>query len=406
MILNNAENIMIGDTDADAVYLGDEEIWSRSNAIELDVTRFDPANPKLYDKKGTELATLSMLTGTIADNVYTSDGGLRLTSAASAEIPVEFDNESQWTLTYKFKALNTNTSVNPPSTLLSSNGSNLMLSCYYSWNGYGIGAYIKGMSGVALSDFTNGAYIHNAATSGVEDMLTPYNDLPYYEQEVRWVNDGEYYKLYINGLYKVKTESYRIPDITKLYLSATSSFYNNTTNFICTGLKIEDKANITPSYNVYRLAITKIRDYVHGQVNAYSLSRLCLYDANGNRLDTDPRTIAGACINYYGYYYKIFDSGTGSTLMFVSNNSGTFFKDFSYEEEYLYLYIHVPANLPAAAKYSIITGEASEYGTRHDPVSWTLAKSDDMGVTWTELDTKTDYDTPTARSTETAKFTV
>ena len=406
MILNNAENLMLGDTDVNVVYLGDIEIWSRSAAVELDVTRFDATDPKLYDKKGNVLSTLSMLTGSIADNVYTSDGGLRLTSAASAEIPVDFDNESAWTLTYRFKTLNTNTNVNPPSTLLNSNGNNLMLSCYYSWNGYSIGAYIKGMTGVALSNITNGGYVHNAATSGVEDMLIPYDDLPYYEQEVRWVNDGEYYKLYINGLYKCQTEAYRIPDITKLYLSATSSFYNNTTNFICTGLKIEDKANITPSYTVYRLAIIKIRDYVHGQVNAYSLSRLCLYDANGNRLDTNSGCVAGACINYYGYYYKAFDSGSGSTKMFVSNNSGTFFKDFNYEEEYLYLYIHVPANLPAAAKYSIITAAASEYGTRHDPVSWVLYKSTDMGFTWNELDSKTDYDITTERSTETPKFDI
>ena len=36
MVLNNAKNIMLGDTPVDKLYLGDELIWSRSN--EIDVT--------------------------------------------------------------------------------------------------------------------------------------------------------------------------------------------------------------------------------------------------------------------------------------------------------------------------------------------------------------------------------
>lgn len=403
MILNNADNIMLGDTEVDAVYLGDAEIWSRSSAIELDCTRFDASDPKLYDKKGNELATLSMITGTIADNVYTTDGGLRATSAATSDIIVDFKKDEPWTLTFKFKALNTSMSNNVPSSLVNSNAFNIGVMYYQQWSNQSLIAFIKGMNAISRTFYNGGA---SSNGSGVADLLIPFTNFADFEQEVRFVNDGEYFSIYFDSVLKCRCASNLLNDISKVNLTTISSFATNNTNFIITGLKIEYFANKKPSYTAYRFNFTKFRGYGIETLYCYCFTRLCLYDANNNRLDTDSKCIAGDCIMFYGtpdvdYYYN------RDTKMLVSNNSGQYKGLNVFNNHSLNVYLFVPANLPKLAKYSLITSpESEDYGTEFDPVSWTLETTADGGETWTQLDSKTDYDTPLTRSTETPKFDV
>ena len=405
MILNDAENIMVGDTEVDAVYLGDEEIWSRSSAIELDVTRFDPSNPKLYDKKGNELATLSMMTGSFDGNVYTTEDGLRLTSATTSAIPVEFNKSDPWTLTFKFKALNTSMSDNIPSSLINTPGFNVAVMYYYQYSPQSILFCVKGLASFYDTIYRTNGTKHGNYGSSWADLLIPFNNFADYEQEIKFVNDGEYCEIYCNGLIKGKCESSLLTDISIINLASLNSFPNNKTNFITTGLKIEYFANRKQSFKVYRFVFSKYRAYDTSLSNSYCFSRLCLYDANNNRLDTNSKCIAGECIIAYG------EANTGeyynrNTKMLVSNNTGVFVGDTYYKEGHTEdVFMFVPATLPELAAYSIITspeGTSADF----DPVSWTLQTTDDGGLTWTELDTKTDYNTPTARSTETQKFIV
>lgn len=404
MLLNDAENIMIGDTEVDAVYLGDEEIWSRSNAIELDVTRFDPSNPKLYDKKGNELATLSMMTGSFDGNVYTTEDGLRLTSATTSAIPVEFNKSDPWTLTFKFKALNTSMSDNVPSSILNSPGFNIAVVYYYQYSSQSIIYCVKGPTSFYDTIYRTNGTNHGTGSSWA-DLTIPFNNFADYEQEVKFVNDGENCEMYCNGIIKGKCASSLLTDVSSISLASLSYFPNNKTNFVVTGLKIEYFANRNQSFKVYRFVFSKYRAYDTSLSSTYCFTRLCLYDANNNRLDTDPHCIAGECVIGYGeatiaQYY------TRDTKMLVSNNTGVFVGDTYYKEGHTEdVFMFVPSNLPALAAYSIITspeGTSADF----DPVSWTLQTTDDGGLTWTELDTKTDYNTPTARSTETAKFAV
>ena len=406
MILNDAENIMIGDTEADAVYLGDEEIWSRSNAIELDVTRFDPANPKLYDKKGNELATLSMMTGSFDGNVYTTEDGLRLTSGTTSAIPVAFNKSDPWTLTFKFKALNTSISDNVPSSILNSPGFNIAVVYYYQYSPQSIIYCVKGPTSFYDTIYRTNGTTHGTGSSWA-DLIIPYTNFADYEQEVKIVNDGENCELYCNGIIKGKCASELLTDVSSISLASLSYFPNNKTNFVVTGLKIEYFANRNQSFKAYRFNFTKYRAFGEsGKLSAYCFTRLCLYDVNNNRLDTDPHCIAGDCIMFYGdadvdYYYN------RDTKMLVSNNTGQYKGHNVFENHTLNVYLFVPANLPTLAAYSLITSpESEDYGPDYDPVSWTLETTADGGLTWTLLDTKTDYDTPTARSTETPKFTV
>lgn len=402
MIMNNADNIMLGDTEVDAVYLGDAEIWSRSSAIELDVTRFDPANPKLYDKKGNELATLSMMTGSFDGNVYTTEDGLRLTSATTSAIPVEFNKSDPWTLTFKFKALNTSMSDNVPSSILNSPEFNIAVVYYYQYSSQSIIYCVKGPT-----SFNDTIYRANGTNHGFgsswADLTIPFNNFADYEQEVKVVNDGENCEMYCNGIIKGKCASSLLTDVSSISLASLSYFPNNKTNFVVTGLKIEYFANRTQSFKVYRFVFSKYRAYDTSVSNTYCFTRLCLYDANNNRLDTNEKCIAGECVISYGeatigqYYNR-------DTKMLVSSNSGVFIGDTYYKENHTEdVFMFVPANLPALAAYSIITspeGTSADY----DPVSWTLKTTSDGGLTWTVLDEQTDYNTPTARSTETTIF--
>ena len=406
MIFNNAENIMIGDTEADAVYIGDELLWSRSSAIELDVTRFDASNPKLYDTKGNELGTLSMITGSFDGNVYTTNDGLRLTSATTSAIPVEFNKIDPWTLTFKFKALNTSMSDNVPSSILNSQGFNLAVMYYYQYSQQSIILCCKGVNTFYDTIYRTNGTTHGSGSSWA-DLTIPFTNFADYEQEVKIVNDGENCEMYCNGIIKGSCASELLNNVSNISLASLNYFPNNKTNFVVTDLKIEYFANRKQSFKAYRFNFTKYRAFGEsGKLSAYCFTRLCLYDVNNNRLDTDPRCVAGDCIMYYGdaqvdYYYN------RDTKMLVSNNSGQYKGLNVFTDHTLNVYLFVPANLPALAKYSLITSpENEEYGSDYDPVSWTLETTTDGGKNWTLLDTKTDYDTPTARSTETAKFEV
>ena len=68
MILNRVKKIYVGTEPPKKIYVGTEQVWPGRPAalkIELDVTNFDADTPKLYDTDGTELGTLSMLSGAI-----------------------------------------------------------------------------------------------------------------------------------------------------------------------------------------------------------------------------------------------------------------------------------------------------------------------------------------------------
>lgn len=404
MILNNADDIMLGDAEVDTVYLGDEEIWSRSGAIELDCTRFDASNPKLYDKKGNELSTLSVLQGSLSD-IYVSGNGLRLTSAAVSDIPVVFNKTDPWTLTFRFKALNVSISDNVPSSILNSPGFNIAVVFYSQYSPQSLILCVKGPTSFYDTIYRTNGTTHGTGSSWA-DLLIPFNNFADYEQEVKIVNDGENCEMYCNGIIKGSCTSDLLTNVSSISLASLSYFPNSKTNFITTGLKIEYFANRTQSFKVYRFVFSKYRAYDDTSVSSsYCFSRLCLYDANNNRLDTDSRCIAGECTIAYGdadvsqYYNR-------DTKMLVSNNSGVFTGNTYYRDNHTEdVFIFVPSTLPALAKYSIITspeGTSDDY----DPVSWTLKTTNDGGLTWTVLDTQTDYNTPTARSTETTKFVV
>ena len=96
MVLNIADDVFIGDAQVSEVYAGDEEIWCAGTSFELDVTRFDPDDPKLYDTNGNVIGQVSMISGSIADNVYTVTDGLHVTGHTNCEIAVDLPKNKPW----------------------------------------------------------------------------------------------------------------------------------------------------------------------------------------------------------------------------------------------------------------------------------------------------------------------
>lgn len=395
--------------------------WDPYLVFELDTTRFNAADPKLYDTNGNELATLSMLAGNIiADNVYVDDGGLHLTSAATAPISVTLNNNEPWTVICKFKALYADIPNNNKYTvILSSPSVQLMLMSYISWTSHSMGQYIKGFSSLYMQIVQENAA--EQTNSGIKDLSVPILDWPYYEQEFRWVNDGEHYFVYINGMLRATASSSDIPNISTLYVGTFSQFaYSNDTNFIMTKLRVENRANTDPTYTIYRFDFTKVRKPYHEDQyhethywGVYRFTRLCLYSAAGARLDTDIRCIAGNAEMFYGSSSAVDWYYDNSTKMLTGEYSGVYEGQNIDNNASLYVYLFVPVDLPQAAKYSIITEDGVmdlpplDYdGTDFDPASWTLDKSTDGGVTWSRLDEKTDYDMTSERNTETPRWDI
>ena len=404
MILNQVKKIYVGTEQPKKIYVGTEQVWPGRPAalkIDLDVTKFDAETPKLYDTDGTELGTLSMLSGAIADNVYKTEDGLRCTPAASCEIPVGLSRSDNWTILLKFKSLN----------IVSSGTANLIGS---TGNTFQIAL---GFSNDALTIFTGGfnsrsMQIYNASSQyssygAVEEWSVPKLDWPYYENEVRWVNDGENVAVYVNGILKAKMASEYLPEtLTNLYVATPSGlYYTNYINYIIQGLRVYTEALEIPSHNVYRFILKKFRGKETSGIVGYATKRICLYDSSSNRLDTDAGCVVAfaRCLNGTSYNRAYDSSSDNSTKVLAGNNTGDFVVYNYYDTDDLYLYFCLPASLPALAGYSFITSSLS---SRYDPVSWELDTTNDGGLTWTKIDEQSDATITESRSTETQIFTL
>ena len=408
MILNSADDILIGETQVSKVYAGDTEVWRAGDNFELDVTRFDSTDPKLYDTEGRVIGQVTMLSGNIADNVYTVSDGLHVTGLTVGTVNVDLRRDRSWTVEYSIKDYNY---VRYPTTTVNwvmnaFNGA-LETAAVYDFDPHAVHCRLRGSSDPEL-------YNHCALSTsenGFYDFATEPSMLYGFEMNYKWVNNGNTLSLWVNGIKKASMPSADLVNdsISSIGIpNSGNSAGSNSNSMVVSSFKVRNYADESIDRVLYKMRVTKFRAYE----DWFTMLRFCLYTANDQLIDRNA-----------GNYIAIFCNG-GTAQDGVKNGESLAYSLLAKPQSdgvvhahgYIYRPNHtvsgdvievvysVPASLPDVASYSYIApNDPSEAYAVRDPVSWSFEKSPDGGVTWTVLDTRSDVPNP-GRGNETQRF--
>lgn len=384
MILNNAENIMSGSAEVSKVFCGVHLVWSRNSPVnpisnfELDVTRFDAANPIVYDTNGNIIGEIIPIGGSVS-NCQTTNDGLEVSGSTSMRIAVNLPKSHAWTIIYRIKYFNNNGDV-----VFVFDTKNEELETCKNNSIYGIrhklGATELGDNYTLLNNaFT---FESNNVQAGIWDEATRTTEMQYYEMDYRWVCNGTTLLLFVNGVKKIETSLEHFPaNLAELGIpDYNSNDDSSAARMTITKLQVLDSAVTTPSHVVYKWSITDFR----GANTYFQFARLCLY-ANQVRLDQEAGCVAACWVDEEKPTYS---SDNETVKMLTGDRNGKMCAERGGTQD---IYFSVPYSSDPVDEYSYIT--ANDEADR-DPVSWNLYKSIDGAVTWRLLDSKTDIADP------------
>ena len=396
MILNQAENIMLGSSEVAKVYVGTELVWSRIPPVipvsnfELDVTRFAANDPKVYDTNGKKIGQIVAIGGNISD-CQTVNEGLRVSGSTSMRIPVNLPKNHAWTIIYCIQAFNNSGEIE----FVFDSKNEELEACKYN-DIYGI-RHKLGTSGLG-NNFTilNNVYTFESddIQMGIWDEATRTSEMQYYNMDYRWVCNGSTLALFVNGVKKIETSLENFPaNVSEIGVPV---YYNsddsNNSRMIITKLQVLDTAVTTPSHAVYKWEITDFRGY-----NEYfQFARLRLY-ADGARIDEVDGCVAACWVDSAKPTYT---SDNDTVKVLTGDRSGKLCAERGAETQNIYF--SVPYSADSADSYSYVT--ANDEADR-DPTGWTLYKSIDGCVTWRVLDTQSNIADP-GRGNETDIFPI
>ena len=399
MILNNAENIMSGSSEVASVYVGTELVWSRSSPqpvnpvsnFTLDVTRFNSAEPSVYDTNGNVIGEVVSIGGSI-DVVQTTQDGIEVAGRTSMRIPVNLPKNQSWTIMYNIKSFNNSGTI---AFVFDSSGENLETAKVTSTD------YIRHRLGISKLGGTYTLYNNTVTfdTSGVEmgicDYATRTSEMTYYNMCYMWVCNGHTLSLYVNGAKKIETSLESFPDnVTEIgipnYNNRASSVTNNT-KMVVTKFQVANTALSTLSHVLYRWDLLGFR----GSNQYFQFARLCLY-ADGIRLDENAGAVAACWVDGAAPTYG---SSSQTVAKITGDRTGKICARRGVTQNIVF---SIPSDLEPVDQYSYFA--ANDEATR-DPIDWELYKSVDGGVTWRLLDTQTNIPDP-GRDQETDLFTI
>lgn len=396
MILNQAENIMMGSSEVAKVYVGTELVWSRIPPVipvsnfELDVTRFAANDPKVYDTNGKKIGQIVEIGGNVTD-CQTVNEGLQVSGSTSMRIPVNLPKNHAWTIIYCIQAFNNSGEIE----FVFDSQNEELEACKYN-DIYGI-RHKLGTSGLG-NNFTilNNVYTFesNDIQMGIWDEATRTSEMQYYNMDYRWVCNGSTLALFVNGVKKVETSLENFPaNVSVIGVPVyNNNDDSNNSRMIITKLQVLDTAVTTPSHAVYKWEITDFRGY-----NEYfQFARLRLY-ADGARIDEVDGCVAACWVDGAKPTYS---SDNETVKVLTGDRSGKLCAERGAETQNIYF--SVPYSAESADSYSYVT--ANDEADR-DPTGWTLYKSIDGAVTWRVLDTQSNIADP-GRGNETDIFPI
>lgn len=363
----------------------------RPTQFTLDVRRFSAGDPRLFDTRGRVIGRAETLDpGTLAERVYPTQRGLFREGRAYLRFPVRL--AEQFTVICRFEDFTIGQG---------------RVHGFMNFSDRSLESVIDdGASGYHWWFLTRQAGGHDRAVfngtggQGVDvsyryhDHTIPPADYPLYSMEHRLVCDGTTISMYLNGILRAQesAEPFGTPDYLDIgYASGEFAAHDTMTVREVTVL---GTAQPPDGYRIYRMRITALR----GQDGYVQLSRLCLYDAQDNRLDTDAGAVAYALC---GSEPAVYPSSAETARALTGDRTGKCCLTRSRLP--VQLYFSIPASCGALASYSLVTGGDSP---ERDPVSWEIQTSYDGGATWVTLDARTDADIPAGRDTESARFVI
>ncbi|MDE5884330.1 MAG: hypothetical protein K2H29_04535 [Oscillospiraceae bacterium] len=396
MLVNQAENIMIGSTEVQKVFLGNHLVWKRNQRFRqfvLNTKRFSAENPVLYSTGGAKIADVSAQYGDLADKVYVTPDGLHVSGDTRAAFPVDLPASGKWTIIYRIKDC---TPINSHPGyfvhhLFDSSDRHLETAYVSNWDSHAMHfRLIRNRNG----NYTLYPGARISEHQGFYDDAVWLSDLQYYQLEYRWINDGNMLSLYVNGVKRAAIQIENLKDISELFFALDANESANEDSFIVTHFELKSVAEL-PVYTLYRWKLINFR----GSDNYTQMKRLCLYDVTGNRLDTACMSYAFAC--YENGACVSFPNDEETCRCLINNQDGKTCIARAGSQP-ISIFVSIPGNTPMAS-YSYITGGDLP---ERDPVSWILSRSIDGGETWTEIDTQQNVSITTERDTETQRFSV
>ena len=358
------------------------------NVFTLDASRFSSDNPVLYSTTGNQIATVSMQHGTVANSVYTVTDGLHVSGATRADFPVELPASGAWTIIYRFKNYSlVQESYGNVHMLFTSYGNVLETAYVSNWTTKAVHFRLPSTQATLYNATQLSPY------GGFYDYATMPSDLQYYEMEYRWVNDGQTLSLWVNGVKKASISVENSIDILNLYIVVYDNHNVNEDDITVTHFEVKNTAEL-PDRVLYRWRLTGFR----GSDNYTQVSRLCLYDSGGSRIDADQSTTAFALKDGSP---ADFPSANETCSKLTGDRSG---KCVIVRGNSNQIDIILSTSMrQGLASYSYVTGNDEP---NRDPVSWSLSKSLDGGQTWEEIDQQANVTITTERNTETQRFMI
>ncbi|MDE5769320.1 MAG: hypothetical protein K2H82_08045, partial [Oscillospiraceae bacterium] len=241
MLVNQAENIMIGSTEVQKAFLGSHLIWQRNQRLRqfvLNTKRFSTENPVLYTTGGAKIADVSAQYGDLADKVYVTPDGLHVSGDTRAAFPVDLPASGNWTIIYRIK------DYMP----INSHPGYFVHHLFDSSDRHLETAYVSNWDSNAmhfrLIRSRNGNYTLYPGTrisghQGFYDDAVRLSNLQYYQLEYRWINDGNKLTLYVNGVKKAAISTENLEDISELFFALDTNPYPNEDSFTVTHFELK-----------------------------------------------------------------------------------------------------------------------------------------------------------------------
>ena len=362
--INHAESFLTG--------ANIEEREIDTHGFQLNVGNFNPNEPYLYDVNGNVIGVVTMGSGTIAENVYTTEDGLHVTGLTYGNINVDLPLDEEWTIEYNIKDYVFDS--NPTNTvnwIFNSENAGLETAAVKDFNSHAIHCRLNSSVNPTLYNYCT----LSGSGNGFYDFATEPSMLYGFEMHYKWVNDGLNLTLWVNGMKKATLSSqyFTQENINKIGIpNSGNTAGNNRNGLVVAKLKVSDIANTTNDRVLYKWHITKFKAYE----DWFTIKRLKLYTANNELIDQNENNYVCIFTNNGASQDGVQNSESLAYSLLAKAQSDGIYHDHGYiyrpnhtvDGDVIDVIYSVPSSLDAVASYSYVA--PFDGGNIFDFTSW------------------------------------
>ena len=339
----------------DACRFGNNEPGPDPNlSFEVDLTRFDPSDAKLYSTRGDEIGVVTMGSGTVADNVYTVQGGLHVTGLTFVNIGTELLNDERWTIEFEVKDY-VFYQYNTVNWFFNCSKGALETASISDFNSHAIHSRMKSSTAPTLYNY--------CAAEGDEafyDFATEPSMIYGFPFRFKWVNDGTNISMWVNGLKKasVPSSAFRYPIDRVGSPNSGNTAGSNSNTMTLSYFKVSKSADTTNNRVLYKWHITKFKAYE----DWFTVKRFKLYTANDELIDQNEDNYVCIFTNNGTSQDGVQNNESLAYLLLAKAQSDGVYHDHGYiyrpnhtvDGDVIDVIYSVPSSLPAVNAYSYV----------------------------------------------------